>query len=91
MRRQDDAGRARGDDVLCREYEHGITNTGKVPMTFYWSKWLAKAVTVAALSASASPIDLEDVAVDRLPEEEALERRGAQRLESSAPRSRGAP
>jgi mannose-6-phosphate isomerase-like protein (cupin superfamily) len=22
--------------------EHGITNTGKVPMTFYWSKWLAK-------------------------------------------------
>jgi mannose-6-phosphate isomerase-like protein (cupin superfamily) len=22
--------------------EHGITNTGKVPMTFFWSKWLAK-------------------------------------------------
>ena len=22
--------------------EHGITNTGKVPMTFYWSKWTAK-------------------------------------------------
>jgi mannose-6-phosphate isomerase-like protein (cupin superfamily) len=22
---------------------HGITNTGKVPLTFYWSKWLAKA------------------------------------------------
>lgn len=22
--------------------EHGITNTGNVPMTFYWSKWLAK-------------------------------------------------
>lgn len=21
---------------------HGITNTGTVPMTFYWSKWLAK-------------------------------------------------
>jgi mannose-6-phosphate isomerase-like protein (cupin superfamily) len=21
---------------------HGITNTGKVPMTFYWSKWIAK-------------------------------------------------
>jgi mannose-6-phosphate isomerase-like protein (cupin superfamily) len=20
---------------------HGITNTGKVPLTFYWSKWLA--------------------------------------------------
>ncbi len=22
--------------------EHGIRNTGNVPMTFYWSKWLAK-------------------------------------------------
>ena len=22
---------------------HGIVNTGKVPMTFYWSKWMAKA------------------------------------------------
>ncbi len=21
---------------------HGITNTGKLPMTFYWSKWLGK-------------------------------------------------
>jgi mannose-6-phosphate isomerase-like protein (cupin superfamily) len=21
---------------------HGIVNTGKVPMTFYWSKWLAR-------------------------------------------------
>ena len=21
---------------------HGITNTGKTPMTFYWSKWIAK-------------------------------------------------
>lgn len=21
---------------------HGIKNTGKVPLTFYWSKWLAK-------------------------------------------------
>jgi mannose-6-phosphate isomerase-like protein (cupin superfamily) len=21
---------------------HGITNTGKVPMTFYWSKWTAR-------------------------------------------------
>jgi len=21
---------------------HGVTNTGKVPMTFYWSKWMAK-------------------------------------------------
>jgi len=23
---------------------HGITNTGDVPMTFYWSKWLGKGV-----------------------------------------------
>jgi mannose-6-phosphate isomerase-like protein (cupin superfamily) len=23
---------------------HGIVNTGKVPMTFYWSKWLGKGV-----------------------------------------------
>lgn len=21
---------------------HGITNTGQVPMTFYWSKWMAR-------------------------------------------------
>jgi mannose-6-phosphate isomerase-like protein (cupin superfamily) len=21
---------------------HGVTNTGKVPLTFYWSKWMAK-------------------------------------------------
>ena len=21
---------------------HGITNTGTTPMTFYWSKWIAK-------------------------------------------------
>ena len=21
---------------------HGITNTGKVPLTFYWSKWIAR-------------------------------------------------
>jgi len=21
---------------------HGITNTGKVPLTFYWSKWLGR-------------------------------------------------
>ncbi len=26
-----------GSNVL-----HGITNTGAVPMTFYWSKWIAK-------------------------------------------------
>lgn len=23
---------------------HGIVNTGQVPMTFYWSKWIAKGV-----------------------------------------------
>ncbi len=23
---------------------HGITNTGATPMTFYWSKWIAKGV-----------------------------------------------
>ena len=23
---------------------HGITNTGKVPLTFYWSKWLGRGV-----------------------------------------------
>ena len=23
---------------------HGIVNTGQVPMTFYWSKWMAKGV-----------------------------------------------
>jgi hypothetical protein len=21
---------------------HGITNTGPVPLTFYWSKWMAR-------------------------------------------------
>ena len=26
---------------------HGITNTGKVPMTFYWSKWLGRASTTS--------------------------------------------
>jgi quercetin dioxygenase-like cupin family protein len=24
---------------------HGITNTGTTPMTFYWSKWLAKGLS----------------------------------------------
>jgi mannose-6-phosphate isomerase-like protein (cupin superfamily) len=27
---------------------HGITNTGKVPMTFYWSKWMAKGVSITS-------------------------------------------
>jgi mannose-6-phosphate isomerase-like protein (cupin superfamily) len=33
----------RGDIMYCAgNVPHGITNTGKVPMTFYWSKWMAK-------------------------------------------------
>jgi mannose-6-phosphate isomerase-like protein (cupin superfamily) len=31
-----------GDIMYCAgDVLHGITNTGPVPMTFYWSKWLA--------------------------------------------------
>lgn len=31
-----------GDMMYCAgDVLHGITNTGLVPMTFYWSKWLA--------------------------------------------------
>ena len=26
---------------------HGITNTGKTPMTFYWSKWIARSHVTA--------------------------------------------
>lgn len=30
-----------GDIMYCAgEVLHGITNTGPVPLTFYWSKWL---------------------------------------------------
>jgi len=33
-----------GDIMYCAgNVSHGITNTGAVPMTFYWSKWLARA------------------------------------------------
>jgi mannose-6-phosphate isomerase-like protein (cupin superfamily) len=33
-----------GDIMYCAgDVLHGITNTGPVPMTFYWSKWLARA------------------------------------------------
>jgi len=33
-----------GDIMYCAgDVVHGITNTGPVPMTFYWSKWLARA------------------------------------------------
>jgi mannose-6-phosphate isomerase-like protein (cupin superfamily) len=32
-----------GDIMYCAgDVLHGITNTGPVPMTFYWSKWLAR-------------------------------------------------
>ena len=32
-----------GSIMYCAgNVSHGILNTGKVPMTFYWSKWLAK-------------------------------------------------
>ena len=30
------------------EILHGITNTGKVPLTFYWSKWLAKGFSITS-------------------------------------------
>jgi mannose-6-phosphate isomerase-like protein (cupin superfamily) len=33
-----------GDIMYCAGgVLHGITNTGLVPLTFYWSKWLARA------------------------------------------------
>jgi mannose-6-phosphate isomerase-like protein (cupin superfamily) len=32
-----------GDIMYCAgDVLHGVTNTGTVPMTFYWSKWLAR-------------------------------------------------
>jgi mannose-6-phosphate isomerase-like protein (cupin superfamily) len=32
-----------GDIMYCAgDVRHGITNTGPVPMTFYWSKWLGR-------------------------------------------------
>lgn len=32
-----------GDIMYCAgDVLHGITNTGLVPLTFYWSKWLAR-------------------------------------------------
>jgi mannose-6-phosphate isomerase-like protein (cupin superfamily) len=32
-----------GSIMYCAgNVSHGIVNTGKVPMTFYWSKWLGK-------------------------------------------------
>lgn len=35
-----------GDIMYCAgDVLHGITNTGQVPLTFYWSKWLASSIT----------------------------------------------
>jgi mannose-6-phosphate isomerase-like protein (cupin superfamily) len=35
-----------GDIMYCAgDVLHGITNTGPVPLTFYWSKWLAASTT----------------------------------------------
>jgi len=35
-----------GDIMYCAGgVLHGITNTGPVPLTFYWSKWLAPSIT----------------------------------------------
>jgi mannose-6-phosphate isomerase-like protein (cupin superfamily) len=32
-----------GDIMYCAgNVLHGVTNTGPVPMTFYWSKWMAR-------------------------------------------------
>ena len=32
-----------GSIMYCAgNVSHGIVNTGKVPMTFYWSKWMAR-------------------------------------------------
>ena len=27
---------------------HGIVNTGKVPLTFYWSKWMARSASITS-------------------------------------------
>lgn len=29
---------------------HGITNTGQIPLTFYWSKWMARSLEPRAAS-----------------------------------------
>jgi len=35
-----------GDIMYCAgDVLHGITNTGQVPLTFYWSKWMAASMT----------------------------------------------
>jgi mannose-6-phosphate isomerase-like protein (cupin superfamily) len=38
-----------GDIMYCAgEVLHGITNTGLVPLTFYWSKWLAPGAAITS-------------------------------------------
>jgi mannose-6-phosphate isomerase-like protein (cupin superfamily) len=38
-----------GDIMYCAgDVLHGVTNTGPVPMTFYWSKWLAAAPSITS-------------------------------------------
>ena len=38
-----------GDILYCAgEVLHGVTNTGPVPMTFYWSKWLASGASMTS-------------------------------------------
>lgn len=38
-----------GDILYCAGNAlHGVTNTGPVPMTFYWSKWLAAAPSITS-------------------------------------------
>ena len=40
---------AAGDIMYCAgDVLHGITNTGPVPMTFYWSKWLARESSITS-------------------------------------------
>jgi hypothetical protein len=41
-RRQGLRGRTRRDLSCAGNVLHGITNTGHVPLTLYWSKWMAK-------------------------------------------------
>ena len=41
MRREDDQVGPGAIMYCAGNTIHGIINTGKVPMTFYWSKWLA--------------------------------------------------
>ena len=38
-----------GDIMYCAGgVLHGITNTGPVPLTFYWSKWLAAGASITS-------------------------------------------